>query len=188
MPALGPFRRVLRKVKGRYVSGLESQHPASIRARAATLAILDVGYHETPAGSNLQRYGAWWDSNGYAWCGYAVARWWQLAGFDISRDLALKIGYVPTLKAMARAKQHGLFIVGKNRVSRGDAVCFEFNGDENPDHVGLFVEWINRRAGTFFCVEGNTSKTGSQSNGGAVELQIRSLALVSAFVRKGPKT
>lgn len=159
-------------------------HPKNIAARAVTLAMRDEGYAENPSGSNLTKFGAEFGQNGVPWCGMAVASWWKRAGFEVSRELALEIDYVPQLLALAKQRKHGLFPVGKNRVRRGDAVAFNFPGGERADHVGLFVRWIDRRSGDFESVEGNTSKRGSQSNGGAVERQIRNMNQVAGFVRK----
>lgn len=159
-------------------------HPASIAARAVTIALGEVGYTEDPPGSNLTKYGERWNQNGVPWCGMAVADWWSRAGFQVDRALALEIDYVPTLIRLASQRKHGLFIVGKNRVRRGDAVCFDFPGGERGDHVGLFVRWINKKDGSFVSVEGNTSQAGSQSNGGEVLPKIRSTDQVAAFVRK----
>lgn len=187
--ALGPFQRIRTVVKGsaplRWVTTYRSMAPKSIAARAANLALADVGYTEDPPGSNLTKYGKRWGQDGVPWCGMAVASWWETAGFQVDRALALEIDYVPTLLRLAELKRHGLFRVGANRVRKGDAVCFDFPGGERADHVGLFVRWINKKAGAFEAVEGNTSKAGSQSNGGAVLVKTRSTDQVAGFVRKG---
>lgn len=172
---LGPFIRIDGK--------LVSMAPASCGKRAVAIALRDIGYHESPAGSNRQKYGKRYGENGVAWCGLAACSWLSDAGFVITRDDALQHDYVPQLVADARAKRRNVFIVGKNRVRAGDRVCFEFNGDSEPDHVGIFVCWISKRAGTFLCIEGNTSRTGSQSNGGMVVLQTRHMSQTAAFVR-----
>lgn len=186
MRARGPFRRVLRAAaNGAYRRVLESMHPASVAARAVALGKQDVGYRETPAGSNQTKFGEFWQQDGVPWCGLAVAFWWKRAGFLVDRALALEIDYVPTLVRFATNRMHGLFLVGRNRVRAGDAVAFDFPGGERADHVGLFVRWIDKKAGSFECLEGNTSSAGSQSNGGMVLLKVRSIEQVAAFVRMG---
>lgn len=185
--ARGPFRRVLRLATThpkRYRKVWESMHPKSIAARAVTLAMRDEGYDENPPGSNLTKFGAEFGQNGVPWCGMAVASWWKRAGFDVDRNLALEIDYVPQLLALAQQRKHGLFPVGKNRVRRGDAVAFDFPGGARADHVGLFVRWVDKKRGLFETIEGNTSKAGSQSNGGMVCVKTRAMFEVAGFVRK----
>jgi hypothetical protein len=185
--ARGPFRRVLRLASTnprRWRGAWQSMHPASIAERAVEFARRDLGYSETPAGSNMTKFGAYWNQNGVAWCGMAVAYWWQRAGFSVTTELALQIDYVPTLERLARERKHGMFVVGRNRVRPGDAVAFDFPGGERADHVGLFVRWLDKRTGDFQAIEGNTSSAGSQSNGGMVLLKVRNVEQVAAFVRK----
>ena len=191
--AKGPFRRVLRDYKPndgkrgpfRYV--WESMYPPSIGKRAAKIAASDIGYKESPPGSNGTKFGKHWDQDGVPWCGMAVARWWQQAGFVIPRELALKIDYVPELVKLATAKKHRLSLIHKNRVRAGDAVAYDFpRADNVADHVGIFERWIDKKAGTFYAIEGNTSNVGSQSNGGEVLRKRRSMDDVQAFVRKLP--
>lgn len=178
--ALGPFRQV----DGRW----QSYAPRSVAARAVTLALADVGY--TEHGSNLQKFGERWSEDGVAWCGLAVATWWHDAGFEVPKALALQIDYVPALLTLAQRRELGLFIVGRNRVRRGDAVAFDFpNADGVADHVGLFIRWVDRKAGYFETVEGNTSIAGSQSHGGMVCRKVRHISEVAnhgaGFVRHG---
>lgn len=186
--ARGPFRRVLRLVSThpkRYRKVWESMHPKSIAARAVTIALDDVGYSEEPRHNvNDNKFGREFGENYVPWCGLAVASWWKRAGFNVPRELALEIDYVPRLLELAHGRKHGLFPVGKNRVRRGDAVAFDFPGGARADHVGLFIGWLDKQRGAFETVEGNTSKHGSQANGGAVETKIRYMHEVAGFVRK----
>ena len=50
------------------------------------------------------------------------------------------------------------------------------------DHVGLFDHWVNKSAGTFATIEGNTA-VGNDSNGGEVMRRERSMSQVSCFMR-----
>lgn len=152
--------------------------------KAVREARADLGVRESPAGSNLQKFGKFWGENGVPWCGLAVAYWWRMAGFNIDRDLAHKIDYVPALVHLAANKQHRLSLVHRLRARAGDAVCFDFDGG-TEDHVGLFVRWIDKKAGVFETIEGNTS-VGNNSNGGQVMLRTRYINQVAAFVRKLP--
>lgn len=170
-----PFRRVW-----------VSMNQRSIGKRAIKIATKDIGYKESPPNSNSNKFGKLWGENGVPWCGLAVARWWQQAGFNVTKALALKIDYVPELVKLATHGQHKLRLVGASRVRAGDAVAYDFpRKDGTADHVGLFERWIDRKAGSFYAIEGNTGRT-NQSNGGEVLRQRRHLSDVQAFVRKLP--
>lgn len=174
--------RVAKKVKGRYLQVWADTRTAAINRRAVDIAIREIGETENPPGSNKTRYGREWRQDGVPWCGMAVASWWRRAGHNIPRSLALEIDYVPTLVELAKSKRHRLSIVHANRVKRGDAVAFDFDGGA-ADHVGLFVQWIDRERGTFLAVEGNTA-FGNNANGGKVMLRERYIDQVEAFVRR----
>ena len=178
MRAKGPFK----KIHGVWVS----MATKSVAERSVIIAKREGGETEHPAGSNLQKYGKYWGEDGVPWCGLFVAYCWKEAGFEVSKRLAQQIDYVPRLVVLARQHEDGLFIVGRNRVRRGDAVALNFDGNPESDHVELFDQWIDKKTGVFACIGGNTSHAGSQSNGGMVcEGQVRYIKNVVAFVRKG---
>lgn len=154
--------------------------PRECGIAALQAATADLGIHESPAGSNLQKYGRHWGENGVAWCGLAVAYWWQRGLFPITKAIALQIDYVPRLLEMAREGKH-FRRVTRFGVRKGDAVCFEFNGDGVADHVGLFSHWIKRYR-TFATIEGNTG-IGNDANGGTVMRRERTINQVAGFVR-----
>jgi hypothetical protein len=189
---MAKFERVWVKIKGsnpvRFKRGWRKIKPKPTAKKRGKLAIAaarsDIGYAEKPAGSNMQKYGAHWDENGVAWCGLAVAYWWAAAGFGVSKDLALKIDYVPELVALAAAKKHHLSLVHRKRVRAGDAVAFDFDGGAS-DHVGLFERWVDKGAGVFQTIEGNTA-VGNDAAGGRVMRRTRYMSQVAAFVRKIP--
>jgi hypothetical protein len=170
------------KPKPKYKRAWRDMSARALGKRSIEIAKKDLGYSESPAGSNKTKYGREWRQDGVPWCGMAVASWWRKAGHDIPRELALKIDYVPELVSLAKQKKHRLSIVHRDRVREGDAVAFDFDGGA-ADHVGLFEKWINKKAGTFYAIEGNTSLS-SNDNGGKVMRRERSLSQVEAFVRK----
>lgn len=167
----------------RYKRGWVLMTTAACNKRALRAAVADLGVKESPAGSNLQRYGKHWGENGVPWCGLAVAYWLQQGGHTISKSLAQKLGYVPTIVNLATQKSGRLSLIYRSRVQPGDIVTYEFDGDNTPDHTGLFEKWINKSEGTFYAIEGNTS-LGNDSNGGEVMRRQRSTGQVRAFVRK----
>lgn len=183
--ALGPWQRAWKRVNHprRWMPVWRSMNARAIGKRAVNEARHDIGYVERPV--NRTKYGAFWGQDGVPWCGMAVAFWWRRAGFKVPKELALRIDYVPELIELAERKQHRLSIVHAKRVRAGDAVALNFDGGV-ADHVELFDQWVDKKRGLFATIGGNTSRAGSQSNGGMVLGQVRSLDQVEAFVRKLP--
>jgi hypothetical protein len=135
----------------------------TVRAGAVALAQADVGYVEAEGNDN--RYGAWYGMNYQPWCAIACTYWYEHAGGSPSFTKGSSYSYVPYPVA-------------------GDLVCFDWDWDEEFDHVGLFHSW--QTGGNFWTVEGNTapSSSGSQSNGGGVYQKTRNLSgQQTVFVR-----
>lgn len=166
-------------MKARRVKRHEKPRPVTLGDRIFTEAEKHVGTHESPAGSNLNPFGAWYGANGVPWCAEFVSFCAHTVGSKF------RYAYVPYVVADAKGHRNGLRILSHSEVQRGDAVCFDWPG-ESPgvaDHIGLFDEWID--ATTFRTIEGNTSSdaAGDQSNGGEVCRKERSVTDVQAFVR-----
>lgn len=158
-------------------------NPAAIGKRAVKIAQADVGIKESPPGSNSQKFGKFWGEDGVAWCGLAVGAWWKLAGFRVPKELALKIDYIPEMVRLATNNEYGLKLVSKAEVRPGDALAYDFpRADGTADHTGLFKEWIDKEAGEFYAIEGNTGTT-NQSNGGEVMVRRRNMSNVQAMIR-----
>lgn len=158
--------------------GLRALEVARREAKAAV--------HESPAGSNLQKYGKWYGQNGVPWCAIFVS--WC---FDQARPwfswswVRFKYAYCPFVVADARAGRNGLSIVHWQDVRPGDLALYDWPGESpgTADHIGIVDRIVNRTSGTFTAAEGNTSAAGSQDNGGAVLMKERNTSVVQAFVR-----
>ena len=79
---------------------------------------------------------------------------------------------------MAAAKKSRQWVHGDYRP--GDVVIYDFDGDGAADHCGI-VERAGETGVT--AIEGNTSATGSQSNGGMVCRKIRPHGQILGAVR-----
>lgn len=137
----------------------------------------EVGVVEEPG--NKCKYNRWFfgKDTGAAWCCTFVMWCFNVANIPFPKSDWMR-GYasVPNIKK-ARKKE-----ITKNPLM-GDLVIFEFNGKPEPDHIGIFSHWVTGKEGKlFYCVEGNTSKSGSQSNGGEVCLKERSIKSVDCFI------
>lgn len=156
----------------------------TIGQKALRAAIKDLGIKENPAGSNRSLISLWFGIIG-AWCAMSVSRWNIFAGSkSFSRGIGYRYAYVPYMVADARAGRNNLTIT-HNPVP-GDIVAYDWPG-ESPgiaDHTGLFEKWLDRTAGTFSAIEGNTA-IGNDSNGGEVMRRERNVSLVQCFIHVG---
>lgn len=156
--------------------------PAAGSTRLAALELLrgELGYKESPSGSNQNKYGAWYGMNGQPWC--AMAATWayeHVPGGSPSFVKGSRYAYCPYIVADARGGKYGLKTT--DDPSPGDLVVYDWSYDTVYDHVGLFEKWVG--PSTFQAIEGNTS-TSNNSNGGEVMRRTRSLGDASiVFVR-----
>lgn len=129
-------------------------------------AVAEIGVTEKPKDSNRQKYGKEYGTNGVAWCCQFV--WWVFkhAGASALFYGGKKTAYCPTL--MNYYKKQGQFVT--KDFKSGDIIFFDFNGNGQPDHVGI-IEKIT--GDVIYTIEGNTS-VGNDSNGGQVMRRNRS--------------
>lgn len=160
----------------------------SYRQLALESAATQLGVVETPYGSNngpdVRKYQDATDAggHGFAWCAAFVCWNLQRAGYNVKQiknrasvgfflSWANKMGYVVT------------------RPYRGDLVCYQFDHDNWPDHIGHVERVLSLRPVGYWLlqtIEGNTSSgsSGSQSNGGGVFRRRRLVKRSSvAFIR-----
>jgi hypothetical protein len=107
------------------------------------------------------------------WCGDAVAWWYRNAGSKL-----VERGWASTIWLLANLSpvKHPL---------PGHVVVYDF-GTGGAKHTGLFECWVDRRAGTFLAIEGNTntSSTASDAGGGeGVHRRSRTVNQVAGFRR-----
>jgi hypothetical protein len=134
------------------------------RERALAGAQQHIGYTEQPAGSNHTVFGSWYGMDYQPWCAMFVTYCYEVeAGGSPTFVRGSRFSYVPYIVGDARNGRNGLTLT--DDPVAGDLVCYDWEGDNTFDHIGLFEEWSGGR--TFFAVEGNTS-TSSNSNGGEV--------------------
>jgi hypothetical protein len=153
----------------------------TLRKRALQRAIGEIGTVESPAGSNLQRYGEWYGFNGVPWCAIFEAWCFEQEGDSPAFVRGSRYSYVPYIVADARMGLYGLRTVGADDVMPGDLVCYDWEGNGEYDHTGIFEAW--QGGTTFAAIEGNTS-TSNDSNGGQVMRRVRnSASQATVFVR-----
>ena len=126
------------------------------------VAMAEVGYVETP--ENITKYGKAMNADGLPWCGSFINFCAKQARVDIPN-------VVSTIAGAKAFKAKGQWFVSPKV---GDLAFFDFIDDNKVviQHIGLVA-----KAGehTILTIEGNTSGTGSQANGGEVMMKTRKL-------------
>src|SRR4029077_17639909 len=153
--------------------GQPQPEPPSGSAAQARLATAkgQVGEKESPANSNLTKYGQWYGVNGQPWCAI-FCTWADQTGqnpYSESFAKGNRWAYVPYVGDDARNGRNGLTVTSSPKP--GDLVCFDWSWDGEYDHIGIVLAPPDSR-GNFETIEGNTS-TSDNSNGGQVMQRVR---------------
>lgn len=133
----------------------------------------DLGYTESPPGSNMTKYGAAYGMNGVPWCVEALWDWFNRAG-----ESSAFFGGAKTASCgkLLRFYKENYQSVPVREITVGDLGFFNFSGGVAPEHCGL-VTHVERSGGSILyvkCIEGNTTTTGgSEDNGGVVAEKVR---------------
>lgn len=131
------------------------------------IATAEIGTKEDPMNSNKTKYGQWFELNGFPWCGMFVSWCYWKAAIYLPTIGFVKPGFASCQLAVSYFKQHKAITA---KPIEGDLVFFDWNNDGRYDHVGIFIQKIDKDH--FYTIEGNTSK-GNDSNGGQVMKRIR---------------
>lgn len=142
-----------------------------------SIARAELGTKESPANSNNVKYNTWYYGNAvngsqYSWCMVFVQWVFDRAGFP----LPFKTASCTAL--MNYAKEHNKWVRGNYKA--GDVLLFQFDNDAYADHTGICE---GKATGGYQVIEGNTSISGSQSNGGMVCRKIRADKLILGAYR-----
>lgn len=135
------------------------------------IAASQIGYKESPAGSNNTKYGEWYGMNYNPWCDMFVS--WCAAQIGAS-DVVGKYAYCPS-HLYQWFKEKGWIVDRSEKPKPGDIVFF--SNATRVCHVAVVEKRID--ASYVQTIEGNTSRT-SNDNGGAVMRRIRSYGSVGS--------
>ena len=134
----------------------------------------ELGNTESPADSNMTKYGAWYGWNGVPWC--LIFIMWVFA--QVGVKLPKRTASCGDL--MRAAQEAGCWVV--RDFQPGDVVIYDFSGQQKTtQHCGI-VEMELPDYGVQ-AIEGNTSNSGSQDNGGAVLRKNRPYKYIIGAVR-----
>ena len=138
-----------------------NKYPEGTAARIIEVALAEVGTIET--GENLTKYGKFTKADGLPWCG-SFCNWvFHTAGVKIP-------SMVSTAAGAHKMKELGRWIEDKPQLGDLCFMDFPHDGIDRISHIGIVV-----KAGStsVICVEGNTSGSGDQRNGGMVMIKRR---------------
>ena len=148
-----------------------------MREEIIKIAAAENGYKEEPPSSNTNKFGEWYGMNHVAWCAIFVSWVYSKCNIVWPKQVESVKGFAWCNALMIRAKKNEWVTINPKIA---DVVLFDWDGDKDPDHVGLFAGWVEEGK-TFLCWEGNTSTT-NNSNGGEVMLRTRKISQVQMFV------
>jgi len=117
---------------------------------------------------------------GYPWCSAFLCAMYSDEGYVIPDPRRASVGFFE-----AWARRVGYLVT---RPFKGDVICYRFDADNWPDHIGfvekvLALRWRNGKfVGFVRTIEGNTS-FGNDANGGQVQRRWRWLDGRQQFVR-----
>lgn len=133
-------------------------------------AASQIGYKESPSGSNNTKYGQWYGMNYQPWCDMFVSWCADQIG---ALDIVGKYAYCPY--HVDYFKKKGWWLDREEKPQPGDIVFFANKG--TACHVGI----VETRNGTVSVttIEGNTSAS-SNDNGGAVMRRVRGYGSVGS--------
>ena len=138
------------------------------------IAAAELGYKETPAGSNRTKFGAWYGLDGQPWCMMFIQ--WVFRQAEAAELLPAKTASCTALMGAAIAA--GQWVTDAYRP--GDVVLYDFSGKRRQaQHCGI-IETVCGASVT--AIEGNTG-VGNDANGGAVMRRDRAMSLVLGAVR-----
>lgn len=160
----------------------------TLRIRALEIAISQIGVKEHPPNSNwgpkVKQYlaAAGWSSPA-PWCAAFVCWCYGQAGRKLTFPNRASVGFF-----LDWAEKHGTPV---KLPMKGDIVCYRFDDDSWPDHIGivektLITRWLGGKfIGFVRTIEGNTA-FGNDANGGEVQRRTRWHSRCS-YVRLYPK-
>jgi hypothetical protein len=169
--------------------------------KAIKEAVTQLGETEHPPNSNKSKFSLWYKLIG-PWCAMFVTWVYVWIGSKVFKR-GLQYAYCPFILADARAGRNNLSITKVPK--SGTLVLMRFSaGRGDPEHIGLWADEddliefapvafraaekiygpIGNHTNEFWTVEGNTG-SGSQANGGRVEIKKRTVSQVVAFANVG---
>ena len=137
-----------------------AEYPIGSAARMIEIAKAEIGVIEVP--ENKVKYN---NENGLPWCGYFIDWCAKKAGVKKFPS------QISTIQGAHKMREFGCWVDGSPAL--GDLVYMGWGAKNHIEHIGLVVGIIDKN--TVLTIEGNTSGSGSQANGGMVMVKERTI-------------
>lgn len=139
-------------------------------------ATAELGYAESPPGSNKTKYGRWYGIPEGQWCAMFVSWCFHQAGATAAiAGLQSGKGFAGTQAALAYAKAHGWLV---KTPEPGD-IMIHTTVPGKTGHTGIVLRAV---AGGCETIEGNTDVSGGRT-GGKVMRKTRPASYVAGYIR-----
>ena len=139
------------------------KYPVGTAAAVVEVALAEVGYVEEP--ENITKFGKFTKADGLPWCG-SFCNW-------VFHEAGVKLpSMVSTAMGAHKLKEVNRFHNDKPAIGDLAFMDFPHDGIDRISHIGIVVKVGTN---TVLTVEGNTSGTGDQRNGGMVMIKQRTI-------------
>ena len=136
-------------------------YPIGTAAAVVETALTEVGTVEE--GDNLTKYGKFTKADGLPWCGSFVNWCFHEAGVKLT-------SMVSTAAGAHKLKEVSRWVDSEPKIGDLAFMDFPHDGVDRISHIGIVV---GVKAKTVITIEGNTSGSGDQRNGGMVMIKER---------------
>lgn len=151
-------------------------------SKLVAMAATQVGYEESPRGSNKSKFGAWYGMNAAPWCAMFVS--WCF--YKCGDALALIHGkFARTDVKAAALNRLKEYVPGTAGMKKGAVVFFNFGNHsfqgrfQGICHTGIYTG-KKTADGRYITIEGNTG-SGSDANGGEVQVRYRAGSMIAGY-------
>jgi hypothetical protein len=138
-----------------------SKYPIGTAAAVVEVALQEVGYVEEP--ENITKFGKFTKADGLPWCGSFVNWCFNEAGVKLP-------SMVSTAAGAHKLKEVSRWVDTEPKIGDLAFMDFPHDGIDRISHVGIVV---GVKPKSVITIEGNTSGTGDQRNGGMVMIKER---------------
>ena len=136
-------------------------YPVGTAAAVVEIALAEVGTVEE--GDNLTKYGKFTKADGLPWCGSFVNWCFNEAGVKLP-------SMVSTAAGAHKLKEVSRWVDSEPKIGDLAFMDFPHDGVDRISHIGIVV---GVKAKSVITIEGNTSGSGDQRNGGMVMIKER---------------
>ena len=136
-------------------------YPIGTAAAVVEVALKEVGYVEEP--ENITKFGKFTKADGLPWCGSFVNFCFHEAGVKLP-------SMVSTAAGAHKLKEVSRWVETEPKVGDLAFMDFPHDGVDRISHIGIVV---GVKSKTVITIEGNTSGSGDQRNGGMVMIKER---------------